>query len=154
MLPALKHSLPRYRHRDQTAANHASFLGDQAATRRVEAAEATIWTKIEARAASQSDKAEDADEQTAARAPQSPPAGPNQCVIACLSDREMKAPRLKELLAQYDGVINKALPLIVLPPLERISLRPKRHRHRAWRSHRQADRSGPANPNPQRTRCG
>lgn len=120
MLPALKHRLPRYRYRDQTAANHASSLGDQAATRRVEAAEATIWTKIEARVARQSDKAEDADEQTAARALQSPAVGPNQCVVARLSEREMKAPRVKELLAQYDGVINRALPLIVPPPLEEV----------------------------------
>lgn len=120
MIPALKHRLPRYRHRDQTAANHASSLGDQAATRRVEAAEATIWTKIEARAASQNDKAEDADDQLAVRAHQSSATGPNQCVVARLSEREMKAPRVKELLAQYDGVINKALPLIVPPPLEEV----------------------------------
>ena len=120
MIPALKHRLPRYRHRDQTAANHASSLGDQASTRRVEAAEAAIWTEIEARAASQSDKTEDADDQAAARDPQSPATGPNQCVVARLSDKEMKAPRVKELLAQYDGVINKALPLIVPPPLEQV----------------------------------
>ncbi|WP_298885812.1 AAA family ATPase [uncultured Bradyrhizobium sp.] len=120
MLPALKHRLPRYRHRDQTAANHASSLGDQAATRRVEAAEANIWTKIEARGASQSEKAEDADDHTSARPPQSPTAGPNQCVVARLSERQMKALRLRELLAQYDGVINKALPLIEPPPLEEV----------------------------------
>lgn len=120
MIPALKHRLPRYRHRDQTAAPHASSLGDQAATRRVEAAEATIWTKIEARAASQNDKAEDADDQLAVRAHQSLATGPNQCVVARLSEREMKAPRVKELLAQYDGVINKGLPLVVPPPLDKV----------------------------------
>lgn len=121
MLPALKNRLPRYRRADLAAATHASFLGDQAATRRIEAAEATIWTKIEARAASQKEKA-DADDQPAPRAQitHSPAPGPNQCVVARLSESEMKAPRLKELLAQFDGVINKALPLVVPPPLEEV----------------------------------
>jgi ATP-dependent Lon protease len=122
MIPALKHRLPHYRRGDMAAATHASFLGDLTATRRVEAAEATIWTNIEARTASQGDKAEDADDQPAPRVqvPQSSAPGPNQCVVARLSEREMKSPRLKELLAQFDGVINTALPLVVPPPLEEV----------------------------------
>lgn len=123
MIPSLKHRLPRYRRVDLAAATQASFLGNLTAARRVEAAEATIWTMIEGRAVSQIDKAEDADNQPSPRAqvPQWPPApGTHQCVVARLSEQEMKSTRLRELLVQFDGVINKALPLVVPPPLEEV----------------------------------
>ena len=122
MIPALKHRLPRYRRGDLAAATHASILGDLTATRRVEAAEATIWTKIEARAASQRNKAEDADDRPTPRAqvPPSPAPGPHQRLLAQLSEKEMKNTKLKDQLPQFEGVINKAVPLVVPPPLEEV----------------------------------
>jgi ATP-dependent Lon protease len=122
MIPALRHRLPRYQRPGLAAATHASALGDLTATRRVEAAEEAMWAKIEARAASQTDEAEDADDQPTPRAEVSQSAAPgqHQCVVVRLSEREMKNSRLKELLPQFEGVINKALPLVVPPPLEEV----------------------------------
>jgi ATP-dependent Lon protease len=122
MIPALRQRLPRYRRADLVAATHASILGDLTATRRVEAAEATIWTKIEARAASQRDDAKDANDQPTPQAqlPQSSAPGQHQRVVAQLSEKEMKNTRLKDLLPQFEGVINKAVPLVVPPPLEEV----------------------------------
>jgi ATP-dependent Lon protease len=122
MIPALKHRLPRHRRNHLTAATHASILGDLTATRRVQAAEATIWTKIEARAAWQRDEVKDANDQPTPQAqlPQSSAPGQHQRVVAQLSEKEMKNTRLKELLPQFEGVINKAVPLVVPPPLEEV----------------------------------
>jgi ATP-dependent Lon protease len=118
MIPALKHRLPRYRQPGQIAATDASFIGSLTAPRRVEAAEEAMWARIEARAASQRDEAEDADDQPTpqAQVPQSSAPGQHQRVVARLSEKEMKNTRLKDLLPQFEGVINKALPLVVPPP--------------------------------------
>jgi hypothetical protein len=45
---------------------------------------------------------------------------PNHCVVAQLSDREMKAVRLKELLPLFENVINSSVPFIETPPLESV----------------------------------
>lgn len=120
MIPALRHRLPRYERQDLTAAAHASALGDLTATRRVRAAEEAMRAKIEARAAGQRAEAEEADDEPAPReqAPLSSAPGQNQRIVVQLSEKEMKSTRLKELLPQYDGIINEAVPLVVPPPLE------------------------------------
>jgi ATP-dependent Lon protease len=120
VIPALKHRLPSYLRPGLVAATQASVLGDLTATRRVEAAEEAMWTKIEARAASQRDEAEDADDPPtpSAQVPQSGATGQHQRVVARLSENEMKNTRLKELLPPFKDVINKALPLVAPPPLE------------------------------------
>ena len=122
MIPALKHRLPRYQRPGLVAATHASALGNLTATRRVEAAEEAMWAKIEARAASQRGETEDTDDQPTPRAQvlQVPAPGQHQRVVARLSEKEMKNNRLKELLPQFEGVINSALPLVVPPPLEEV----------------------------------
>jgi ATP-dependent Lon protease len=122
MIPALKHRLSRYRRVVQVAATQASTFGDLTATRRVEAAEQAMRARIQARAASQRDAAADAGDQPTPREPVPPSSAPGQHhrVIAQLSEREMKNTRLKDLLPQFEGVINKALPLVVPPPLEQV----------------------------------
>jgi ATP-dependent Lon protease len=122
MIPALAHRLPRYRRPGQIAATHASFVGGMTAKRRVEAAEQAMWTRIEARAASQENEAEDADDPPTSREQALPSSAPgqHQCVVAQLSEKEMKNTRLKDLLPQFEGVINKALPLVAPPPLEEV----------------------------------
>jgi ATP-dependent Lon protease len=114
MIPALKHRLPRYQRPGLVAATHASDLGNLTATRRVEAAEETMWAKIEARAA------EATDDQPTPQAKVLQVPGLHQRVVARLSEREMKNNRLKELLPQFEGVINSALPLVVPPPIEEV----------------------------------
>jgi ATP-dependent Lon protease len=121
-IAALQHRLPRYQRPGLVAATQASTLGDLTATRRVEAAEEAMRARIEARAASQTDPAEDVDDQPAPRE-QVPPAsapGQYQCVVVQLSEKEMKNTRLRDLLSQFESVINKALPLVAPPPLERV----------------------------------
>jgi hypothetical protein len=122
MIPALKHRLPRYQRPGLVAATHASALGNLTATRRVEATEETMWAKIEARAASQRGEAEATDDQPTPQVKvlQVPVPGLHQRVVARLSEREMKNNRLKELLPQFEGVINSALPLVVPPPIEEV----------------------------------
>jgi ATP-dependent Lon protease len=120
MLPALKHRLPRYQRPGLAAATHASFIGDLTATRRIEAAEQAVWSMIEPDATSQKAEAEDVSDQPTLRAevPQSPAPGQHQRVVARLSEKELKNPRLKELLPQLKDVINVGVPLIASPPLE------------------------------------
>jgi predicted kinase len=122
MIPALKHRLPRYQRPGLVAATHASALGNLTATRRVEATEEAIWAKIEARDASQRGEAEDTEDQPTPRAQvlQAPAPGQHLRVVARLSEKEMKNHRLKELLPQFEGVINSALPLVVPPPIEEV----------------------------------
>lgn len=121
VLPALKHRLPRYQRAGLVAATHASTLGDLTASRRVEAAEESIWSKIEARAARQAAKAEESDDhQRTPVTPPSPAPDQHQRVVMRLSDKEMMNTRLKELLPQFEGVINKPLPLIMPPPLAEV----------------------------------
>jgi ATP-dependent Lon protease len=122
MIPTLKHRLPRYQRPGLVAAAHAAFVGDLTATRRVEAAEEAVWAKIEARTARQTAEVEEADDQPtlATQVPQSPAPGQHQRVVARLSEKEMKNTRLKELLHQFEGVINKALPLVAQPPLAEV----------------------------------
>jgi ATPase family associated with various cellular activities (AAA) len=121
MIPALRHRLPHYQ-RQGLAAAHASALGDLTATHRVGAAEQAMRAKIEGQAAGQGDEAEEADDEEAPRdqARLSSAPGQNQRIIVQLSETELKNTRLKELLPQYDGVINKAVPLVVPPPLEQV----------------------------------
>jgi hypothetical protein len=117
MIPAMTHRLPRYRQPGQIVATHASFVGNLTAKRRVEATEKTTWARIEAQAARQKAEAEDADDQpTLKRLPSLAP-GQHQCVVAQLSEKEMKSTRLKELIPQFKDVINVAVPLVVSPPL-------------------------------------
>jgi ATP-dependent Lon protease len=123
MIPSLKHRLPRYQRTGLVAANHARTLGDLTASRRVEAAEESIWSKIEARADAQMAKVEETDTSSSMRSAQtspSPATGQPQRVVARLSDLEMKNTRLKELFVQFEGVINKPVPLVVTPPLAEV----------------------------------
>jgi ATP-dependent Lon protease len=122
MIPALKHRLPRYQRPGLVAAAHAAFVGDLTATRRVEAAEEAMRAKLEARTARQTAEVEETDDQPtpATQVPQPPAPGQHQRAVVRLSEKEMKNTRLKELLPQFEGVINKALPLVVPPPLEEV----------------------------------
>jgi hypothetical protein len=121
-IPALRHRLGRYQRSGLVAANHASTLGDHTATHRVAAAEEAMRATLEARAAIQKDEDADADDQPAPQAspPHSSAPGQHQRVVVQLNKTEMKNTRLKELLPQFDSVINKALPLVVPPPLEEV----------------------------------
>jgi ATP-dependent Lon protease len=120
VIPALKHRLPRYQRPGLVAATQASVLGDLTATRRIEAAEAAVWTRIEAQAAAQKAEAEDADDPATPQAPVTPSLTPgqHQRVVVRLSETEIKNTRLKELLPQFKDIINAALPLVAPPPLE------------------------------------
>ncbi|MCS3765272.1 AAA family ATPase [Bradyrhizobium centrosematis] len=122
MIPALKHRLPRYHRPGLVAASHASFLGDLTAGRRVGAAEEAVWAKIEERTARQTARAEESDSQPnlATHGSMAPVSGQHQRVVAQLSEKEMKNTRLKDLVHQFEGVINTALPLIVPPPLDEV----------------------------------
>jgi hypothetical protein len=122
MIPALRHRLAHYQRPGLVAAIHASHLGDLTATRRVEAAEEALWARIDAQTASQKQKSGEADDQSTPRAqvPTSPTPAQNQCVVVQLSATEMKNNRLRELLPQFEGVINQAMPLVVPPPLEEV----------------------------------
>lgn len=121
MIPALRHRLPRYLRPGEMAATYASTLGELTATRRVEAAEARA-VRMEARAATQRDEAEDADDQPTprARSSQPPAPGPHQHLVARLSEKQMKYTRLKDLLPLFEGVINNPLPLVAPPPLDEV----------------------------------
>ena len=115
VLPVLRHRIPRYRQPRSAAAAHASFLGNMTATRRIDAAEASIWATIDAHADDREVRAKDTIEilaTTLADVPQPPAMTPHQCVVARLSDRETKGIRLKELMPQFKDVINTPLPLI------------------------------------------
>ena len=123
VLPALRHRVPRYRQPRSAAAEHASFLGNMTATRRIEATEAAIWATVEAGNNDREEKAKDAIEiRVAARADVTQASKPtvHQCVVARLSDREMKSVRLKELMSLFKDVINTPLPLIETPPLQSV----------------------------------
>jgi ATP-dependent Lon protease len=122
VLPAMKHRLLRYQHPGTVAANHASVLGDLTAPRRVEAAEEAIWTKIEERVATNTAEVQNSEDKLTPQAevPQSPALRQHQRVIARLSEKEMKNTRLRELLPQFEGIINKSLPMVVPPPLEEV----------------------------------
>jgi ATP-dependent Lon protease len=117
-MPALQHRLPRYQRPGLVAATQASALGDLTATRRVEA----VRISVEEQAASKRNEAEDADNQPTPQEQGLPSSAPGQHhrVVAQLSEREMKNTRLKELLPEFEGVINKAVPLVVPPPLEEV----------------------------------
>ncbi|SFU79473.1 AAA family ATPase [Bradyrhizobium arachidis] len=122
MIPALRHRLGRYQRSGLVAANHASTLGDHTAPHRVAAAEEAMRARLEARAANQRDEDADADDQSApqAPAPLSSASGQHHRLIVQLNKTEMKNARLKELLPQFEGIVNKALPLVAPPPLEEV----------------------------------
>lgn len=122
VIPALRHRLGRYERPDLVAATHASSLGTLTAAHRVRAAKEATRARIEARAADQRDEADGTDGEPTPREtilPLSAP-GQNQRIIVRLSEKELKNTRLRELLPQYEGVINKAVPLVVPPPLEQV----------------------------------
>jgi hypothetical protein len=117
-MPALQHRLPRYKRPGLVAATQASTLGDLTATRRVEA----VRIRIEEEAASQLGEAEDTDNQPTPREQVLPSSasGQHQRIVAQLSQKELKSTRLKEMLPQFEGVINKAVPLVAPPPLDKV----------------------------------
>lgn len=122
VLPVLRHRIPRYRQARSAASAHASFLGNMTATRRIEAAEASIWALIDAPREDQEVSTKKTIEvlTTALADVPQPPDTMHQCVVARLSDREMKAGRLKELMPLCHNVINVPLPLIETPPLQTV----------------------------------
>jgi ATP-dependent Lon protease len=113
MIPALKHRLPLYRQRGSTAATHPGSFGGLTATRRIDAAETAVFATLEAQQARQTANTEVADDRPTPRAEVSPIAAPgqHQCLVARLSEKEMKHNRLKDLMSQFQGIINVALPL-------------------------------------------
>jgi ATP-dependent Lon protease len=123
VLPVLRHYIPRYRQPRSAAAAHASFLGNMTATRRIDAAEASIWATIDANSDDRELRAKATVEILAtalADVSQPPATTPHQCVVARLSDRETKDIRLKELMPRFKDVINTPLPLIETPSLKSV----------------------------------
>jgi ATP-dependent Lon protease len=122
VLPALRHRIPHYRQPHSVAA-HASFLGNMTATRRIEAAEASIWATMDARSDEREAKSKNTIENLATGLADLTP-GPvttaHHCVVTRLSDLELKAVRLKELMPLFKNVINASLPLIETPPLQNV----------------------------------
>jgi hypothetical protein len=120
VIPALRHRLSRYERPDLVAATQASSLGNLTATHRVAEAQEAMRTRDKTHAASHNDESEDADERPAPQERVSPSSAPvqHQRIIAQLSQKELKNTRLKELLPQFEGVINTAVPLVVTPPLD------------------------------------
>ena len=92
------------------------------ATRRIEAAEASIWAMTDTPRDDREVRAKGTIEvlTTALADLAQAPATPHHCVVTQLSDREMKAVRLKELMPLFKNAINAPLPLIETPPLQSV----------------------------------
>jgi ATP-dependent Lon protease len=109
--------------RHSTAAANATALGEHMAKYRIAAAKAAIWRQVEeeevqARETLTKAKANDGGAEDSSAEVDAVP--DHHLVVARLSDEEMKNVKLKDILGPLKRVINTALPLVEVPPLDQV----------------------------------
>jgi hypothetical protein len=114
-LPTAAGILSRYGGRG--AADNAHVIGEQLARRRVEAAEATLRVKYREDEEEKRKAARESNAGAVTVSNASAAIADGHLMVCRLDDAAMKNPKMREVTVPLKGIINTALPLVLVPPL-------------------------------------
>jgi ATP-dependent Lon protease len=105
-----------------TAAANANVLGKSMAEHRIAATKAKVMRRVqeEATRRKQQEDQQKTAETSAQGSSLEPHASPGHLVVARLSKAEMKNPQIRDIVGPLESVINVALPLAPVPPLQQV----------------------------------